>query len=165
MARNGWPTSIGIRGRLAPESVAGLARNTQGRFGLANHRFYGLRGEEEIAEVLKRYDENAKWPIGSDVSYSSHFAPQAFAAGWRLCSHTKEITEIVNKLRASHGLPPLDEWPMKTFELFVQRILTRTVCAPGFRSLSTDDIQDALKASGYIKFEFSRMHLKDDEED
>jgi len=27
--RNGWPTSVGIGGRLASESVAGLARITQ----------------------------------------------------------------------------------------------------------------------------------------
>lgn len=142
-----------------------FAPHIKGRFGMADHRFYGLRGEDEIATVLKRYDENAKWPIGGDTTYAAHFAPAAFAAGWRLTQHTKEIVEIVGQLRASRGLGPLGEWPMKTFELFVQRILTRIITRPGFKSLTREDTEEALEASGYIAFEFCRANLVDDEED
>lgn len=142
-----------------------FASHIKGRFGMADHPFYGLRGEDEIAAVLERYDNNAKWPVGSDTTYTAYFAPEAFANGWRLTQHTKEIIEVVEQLRAARGLGPLDEWPMKTFELLVQRILTRIVTRPGFKALTRADIEEALKASGYIAFEFCRANLVDDEED
>lgn len=142
-----------------------FAPHIKGRFGMADFHFYGPRGEVETAAVLKRYDENAKWPIGSETTYTAYFAPAAFASGWRLVQHTKEIREVVGQLRAAHGLGPLDEWPMKTFELFVQRILTRIVVRPGFTALTRADIEEALDASGYIPFEFCRANLIDDEDD
>ena len=141
-----------------------FASHIKGRFGMADHRFYGLRGEDEIAAVLMRYDDNAKWPVGSETTYTAHFAPHAFAAGWRLAQHTKEIVEIVGQLRAARGLGPLDEWPMKTFELFVQRILTRIVTRPGFQALTRANFDEALDASGYIPFEFCRANLVDEDD-
>lgn len=142
-----------------------LAPHLKGRFGMADHRFFGLCGEDEAGAVFKRYDDNAKWPIGSDVTYTQHFASKAYAQGWRLVHHTKEILEVVEQLRASHGLPPLEEWPMKSFELFVQRILTRVVTRPDFDGLTRDDILEALESSGYIKLERCRAHMTDDDEE
>lgn len=149
-----------------PERVrTEFSPHIKGRFGMADHHFYGLRGEIEIAAVLGRYDNNAKWPIGSDITYTQYFAPEAYAKGWRLAQHTKEIIEVVNELRAVHGLRPLEEWPMKIFELFVQRILTRIAVKPGFQGLTRDDIREALEASGYIALEYCRAHMVDDDED
>lgn len=53
---------------------------------------------------------------------------------------------------------------MKTCELFVQRILTRIVTRPGFNGLTRADIEEALKASGYVAFAFCRANLVDDED-
>jgi type II secretory pathway predicted ATPase ExeA len=155
---------IDVTGTEAERAREQVPAHIKGRFGMANHRFFGLRGEDEVASVLRRYDQNAKWPTGTDITYCAHFAPQAFASGWRLEHHTKEILEVIASLRAAHGLAPLEEWPMKTFELFVQRILTRIACQPGFSALTREQIQEALEACGYIRFEFSRAHLQDDDE-
>lgn len=139
-----------------------LGSHIKGRFGMADYHFRGLGGEDEIAQVLGRYDENAKWPLGSDTTYTAYFAREAYLNGFRLVKYTKQILEAIERLRAAHGLGPLDEWPMKTFELFVQRILTRIVTRPGFDGLTQADIEQALDESGYLALEFCRANLIDD---
>lgn len=152
-----------VTGVDAERARAQLPPHIKGRFGLADHHFHGLRGEEEIAAVLKRYDENAKWPVGSDITYTAHFAPAAYADGWRLAQHTKEIIEVVEALRAAYGLGPLGEWPMKSFELFVQRALTRVAVRPQFHGLAREDVSECLHTCGYIALEFARAHMADDD--
>ncbi len=139
-----------------------LGSHIKGRFGMADYHFRGHGGEDEIAQVLGRYDENAKWPLGSDTTYTAYFAREAYLNGFRLVKYTKQILEAIERLRAAHGLGPLDEWPMKTFELFVQRILTRIVTRPGFDGLTQADIEQALDESGYLALEFCRANLIDD---
>jgi len=50
------------------------------------HRMEGFGSSEEVAFVLAQYDSSSftEFPLGSGVCYSEFFAPQAFAAGWRL---------------------------------------------------------------------------------
>jgi hypothetical protein len=57
-----------------------------GRFMNSLHDFHGLRFKEEVAELLRAYDDvsQSEFPSGSGISYSEFFLPSAFKSGWRL---------------------------------------------------------------------------------
>lgn len=57
-----------------------------GRFMLHPRVFRSVSSVSDLIEVMKCYDdpEISEFPIGSGISYSQFFRPQAFQAGWRL---------------------------------------------------------------------------------
>lgn len=143
----------GVELELAKEHVTS---HVKGRFKLAKHFFHGLRGEDEVYYVFDRYDHKTEWPVGSGITYTQYFAPQAFAKGWRLATHTKQVLEAVEVARTTHGLAPGQEWPMKTFEGFVRHVLTVIAARPNFEGLTSEHIEEALEVSGYVALELCR---------
>jgi len=63
--RNGWPTSVGIGGRIASESVAALRRITHGLFRSTRQAF--LEQERSKAELKALMPEDAKQAIGHGI--------------------------------------------------------------------------------------------------
>lgn len=131
--------------------------HVRGRFLVRNHEFSGLNGVEEIGHALGRMDDHTEWPPGSGRSYACHFAEGAFAAGWRLRHHADQIYQRADALRKSNNLPTTWTWPMKSFEVCINFLLTHIACnRPGFDGFTDDDIDAALEAAGYIELELSR---------
>jgi hypothetical protein len=63
--RNGWPESIGIGGRLRPQSAAGIERNTQ-----AEIEWFGISTQEihnGIEKLVPKHDVDIK---SEDIYYS-----------------------------------------------------------------------------------------------
>jgi hypothetical protein len=128
-----------------------------GRFLIRKHEFTGLRDVEEAAYVLARYDEGTEWPPGSGVSYTQHFAPQAFLNGFRLSQYASRLWAAASNLRTEARLPDEWTWPMKTFEATVVYLLTVIAPrAPQFEGFTDEDLRTALYASGLIELELSR---------
>lgn len=46
--------------------------------------FHGCQKVDELATILQACDEGSEYPVGSGISYTAFFAPEAFAAGLRL---------------------------------------------------------------------------------
>lgn len=55
--------------------------------------FSGIRDEKDLGYFLEALDnaDEYKFPIGSGISYTEFYLPQAFAAGWRLGAQVDEI--------------------------------------------------------------------------
>ena len=131
--------------------------HVRGRFLIRRHEFGGLDGEAEVAHAMSRYDDNTEWPAGSGVSYSAHFANKAFAAGWRLRSHAIRLLEIAETQRTANRLATLWTWPMKSFEVCINFLLTNIVRRRAdFDGFTDEDLREALDASGFIELELSR---------
>lgn len=128
-----------------------------GRFLTRKHEMSGVKCPEDASYILDNYDSRTEWPIGSGISFSRHFAPSGFEAGWRLAHHANRMWEIAEKIRTEHRLASHWTWPMKSFEGAVAYLLT--VIAPrhtDFSGFSDDEIEEAIIAAGYAELELSR---------
>jgi hypothetical protein len=137
-----------------------------GRFLIRKHEFTGLQGAEEVAYVLARYDEGTEWPPGSGISFTQHYAPYAFASGFRLSHYAEKLWRAASNLRAEARLPETWTWAMKSFEATVVYLLT--IVAPRNRQFETftdEDLTEALYASGLVELELSRLTYNPKEQD
>ena len=132
-----------------------------GRFLVRKHEFTGLADVAEVAYALTRYDEGTEWPPGSGISYTSHFAPDAFANGFRLAQYAQALWDCAGHLRAEARLPAEWTWPMKSFEGTVVYLLTVIIPGtPGFEGFASEQLVQALQAAGLIELEKSRHTYK-----
>ena len=131
--------------------------HVRGRFLVRKHQFGGLDGIDEIDHALGRMDEHTEWPPGSKRSYTQHFAEKSFAAGWRFRQHAAQLYQRAIEMRARYNLPVAWTWPMKSFEVCINFLLTNIACKRSeFDGFSDEDIDTALHASGFIELEQSR---------
>jgi hypothetical protein len=131
--------------------------HVRGRFLVRRHEFGGLDGVTEIDHALGRMDEQTEWPPGSGRSYARHFAEEAFEAGWRFRQHAPQLHQRAAALRETYRLPKVWSWPMKSFEVCINFLLTNVACKrSGFDGFTDEDIDGALNASGFIELEMSR---------
>lgn len=94
------------------------------RFMLASERFHGIDGLEELAGVMAGYDEGTEWPAHSGLSFTAGVAPQAWAQGFRLEEHARELYDaLVDGLPPNYAGPL--EFPMKTVAHCCRQILLR----------------------------------------
>jgi hypothetical protein len=135
-----------------------------GRFLVRKHEFTGLRDIEDAAYVLARYDNATEWPPGSGISFTQHFAPQAFADGFRLSHFAQRLWTIASNIRAQARLPEIWTWPMKTFEGTIVHLLIKIASVtPQFAQFTDDDLLEAVYESGFIELELSRHMYKPSE--
>ncbi|MCD9127678.1 ATP-binding protein [Luteimonas fraxinea] len=130
-----------------------------GRFLVRRHEFKGLQDASDVAYVLNRYDEVTEWPRGSEISYTAHFAGEAFRDhGFRLSHYATRLWELASNLRAQERLPSPWTWAMKSFEAMVVHLLTIAIprAGPSFELLTDQQLLDALRVSGLLELEKSR---------
>jgi hypothetical protein len=60
--------------------------------------FKGCQSVEELTAILQACDEGSEYPAESGISYTAFFAPEAFAAGFRLAP----LAEVFWKVFAEH---------------------------------------------------------------
>lgn len=76
-----------------------------GRFLLKPLVFSGLNDVHELRETLQAYDDpgQSAYPIGTDISYTEFFMPQAFKGGWRLSDEAERIWDEFCKVAQRGG--------------------------------------------------------------
>ncbi|MBK6729048.1 MAG: ATP-binding protein [Xanthomonadales bacterium] len=143
----------------------GAPAHVHQRFLVRRHEFTGLNGPSECAHAMSRYDQHAFWPVDSGISYTRHFATAAFDSGWRLEHHAERLHEIASELRIAHRLPSRAwTWPMKSFEVCINILLT--IIAPSrsdFSGFTDDDLRMALNECAFIDLELSRTTIASEE--
>lgn len=68
------------------------------RFMVRSYAFNGIRNSKEMEYVLKGYDEDSEWPVGSGKSFTAYFFPRAFKAGFRISETADDLWEIFFEL-------------------------------------------------------------------
>lgn len=76
-----------------------------GRFMLHPRVFKGVSCLADLIEVMKCYDdaEISEFPVGSGISYSQFFRPDAFRAGWRLVREAGPCWAAFSAEAGKHG--------------------------------------------------------------
>ncbi|HDR9000096.1 TPA: ATP-binding protein [Burkholderia vietnamiensis] len=71
------------------------------RFMLASAPFHGVRTVDELAYVMRGYDEGSEWPAGSGCSFTAGLAPRPWAGGFRMADQAEALM-----LAMQDALPP-----------------------------------------------------------
>ena len=122
-----------------------------GRFMVHERQFHGIRSMRELHQCLKAYDETTEYPAGSGRSFTSHFFPEAWKRGWRLCKESEMIWGAIREGAAEVGLATIKEVPMQ----YVCRIIENILKYYGPLSSSSSNLtpanfKDAVVRSGLI---------------
>lgn len=140
-------------------------RHIFGRYFINSHHYTGLLWDVPVADqpyqkmsdvalAFLEYDKELIWPEGSGISFTQHYAPKAWANGWRLGSQIDRIRKVMDEVRAEVGLPPAVTWPMLTFEKFVYMVLVRIAMEDeDFLELSEAQVREVLFRVGYLEIE------------
>ena len=97
-------------------------RHLAARFLSAYAPFNGLRSAQEIEFALAGYDEDSEWPPSSGTTYTSYFAPEAYARGFRLSDSADLLWQSMIALLPSE-VSSVREFPMKHVALSAERAL------------------------------------------
>lgn len=94
------------------------------RFILAAAPFHGVRSIEELAYVMRGYDEGSEWPPGSGCSFTAGLAPRPWAGGFRMERQADVLMQALTDLLPPRYAGPID-FPMKTVAQVCRHTLLR----------------------------------------
>ncbi|WP_181917007.1 ATP-binding protein [Paraburkholderia sp. BL27I4N3] len=92
------------------------------RFMLASEPFHGVRSVDELAYVMRGYDDGSEWPPGSGCSFTAGLAPRPWAGGFRMEHQADSLMQAMNETLPSHYSGPTD-FPMKTVAQACRHVL------------------------------------------
>lgn len=163
-------TDAELHGADAVEAIA--PPHVNGRFFVDRHPFTGLLwtipDEErtkydacDVALAFREYDEILRWPEPDGPTCTHAFARKAYENGYRLEHDIDKIKAGIETLCAREGLAVPKDWLMQSFEPFVFIVLTQIAGKdPQFAGLTSEQIQDALKASAFAWYEHFRQRVR-----
>lgn len=92
------------------------------RFMLAAEPFHGVRDVDELAYVMRGYDEGSEWPPGSGCSFTAGLAPRPWAGGFRMAHHAGALMHAMHETLPMRYAGPVD-FPMKTVAQTCRHVL------------------------------------------
>jgi hypothetical protein len=94
------------------------------RFMLASEPFHGVRSTDELAYVIRGYDDGSEWPAGSGCSFTAGLAPRPWAGGFRMEHQADSLMRAMIETLPSHYSGPTD-FPMKTVAQSCRHVLLK----------------------------------------
>ncbi len=133
--------------------IAEGKRQIVGRFMTDTYMFLPLTGITDFEAAVECYDLHLHHPIGGP-SFTAHFAPIPWAAGYRLASDADVIYGRIAQARTDNGLPEGQGMTMQGFTTLMNHILIHLLpnLKPG-EHLNPDDIDKAIVATNCMIFE------------
>ncbi|MDR8032108.1 ATP-binding protein [Burkholderia cenocepacia] len=118
-------------------ALAGSA-HVAARFMLAAEPFHGVRTTDELAYVMRGYDEGSEWPPGSGRSFTAGLAPRPWAGGLRMEHHAGALMQAMLDRLPPRYAGPID-FPMKTVAQSCRHILLRIAGGADVDAVTTAD--------------------------
>lgn len=133
-----------------------------GRFMVHDFTFNGLIDVAAMTHSLMCYDEASEFPEKSGRSFTQHYFPDAFAAGWRLASIAPDLWREFMDITAKHALSRYEEVPMQYFARAVDTILRTIGPESGVvPKISKSHLNKIIMEVGYA--DFRKNGIKDEE--
>lgn len=133
--------------------IAEGKRQIVGRFMADTYAFQPLTGITDFKAAVECYDLHLHHPLNGP-SFTEHFAPVPWAAGYRLASDADIIFERIAQARTNNGLPDGSGMTMQGFTTLMNHILIQLL--PNLKAgeqLNPDDIDEAIVATNCMIFE------------
>ncbi|OFE42481.1 ATP-binding protein [Acinetobacter towneri] len=94
------------------------------RFFTGDYRFKGIKTLQEIAFILRSYEEDSEWPVGSGTTYLEYFAPIGYKKGNRLINYAELIWDGFQKSYPQKAYKKNQfEIPMQHLALLIEKTL------------------------------------------
>ena len=138
---------------LATTFIAEGKRQIVGRFMTDIYMFQPLVGITDFAAAVECYDLHLHHPANGP-SFTAHYAPEPWAAGYRLASDADIIDGRMAQARTDNGLPEGQGMTMQGFTTLMNYILIHLL--PSLKAgehLNPDDIDAAIVATHCMIFE------------
>lgn len=138
---------------VASTFIAEGKRQIVGRFMVDTYVFQPLTGITDFKAAVECYDLHLHHPANGP-SFTAHFAPIPWAAGYRLASDADLIYARIVQARTDNGLPDGPGMTMQGFTTLMNYILIHLLpkLKPG-QHLHPDDIDEAIVATNCMIFE------------
>lgn len=94
------------------------------RFMLAAAPFHGVRNVDELAYVMRGYDDGSEWPPDSGCSFTAGLAPRPWAGGFRMAHQAGALMQAMHEALPPRYAGPTD-FPMKTVAQACRHVLLR----------------------------------------
>ncbi len=125
-----------------------------GRFTGDSYEYTGLKGLLEIRPALKSFGAQT-W---QGRTFLEEFAPCAVAEGWSIEQQAGDFWDAVTALRGQNSLGPDEPFPMMCFDTATYYLMVRVAREnQRFKRFTPDDFMTALKLSGLVALEKSRL--------
>ena len=129
------------------------APQVKSRFLTRYHRVHGIRGVEDAALFLERFEDEVEMAPGAGISLPRHVAPALYETKFRMRYASEMLWEQGSRIRVAAGHSPKDEWPMKSFWLIAFHLTTRTICQVGFSDFNVEQVVQAIRFSDLAVFD------------
>ena len=117
------------------------------------YAFQPLIGVGDFEAAVECYDQHLRHPADGP-SFTEHFAPKAWAAGYQLASDCGTIYGRIAKARGDNGLPDSHGMTMQGFTTLMNYILIHLLPNLGAgQSLNPEDIDAAIVSTNCMIFE------------
>lgn len=138
---------------VATTFIAEGKRQIVGRFMVDTYVFQPLTGVTDFEAAVECYDLHLHHP-SDGPSFTEHFAPLPWAAGYRLASDAVPIYSRIAQARTDNGLPDGQGMTMQGFTTLMNYILIHLVSnlKPG-EQLNLDDVDHAIVTTNCMVFE------------
>lgn len=133
--------------------IAEGKRQIVGRFMADTYVFQPLTGIMDFKAAVECYDLHLHHPVNGP-SFTQHFAPVPWAAGYRLASDADMIFGRIVQARANSGLPDGSGMTMQGFTTLMNYVLIQLL--PNLKAggqLNPADIDEAIVATNCMIFE------------
>lgn len=122
------------------------------RFMLHEYHFRGLRSLNDLEYCLHGFDMS-EFPKASGISFSAHYFPKPFNAGWRAVSLSSYIWDAFVEIQDTNGGKKRMEIPMEFFTRTVERIFLQYANTPvHIDEITYRHIKNAIESTGYIDY-------------
>lgn len=138
----GQPELEGMRSAM----IKGKKREIVGRFMTGFHELKGIENVEDLKRMYESIDTGSEYPIGSKISYSQYFVPNAFSHGWRLTDHTERVWTCIRKSLHSDGYTVPNQIDMQAMMAFVRYLLSELSAMDDDHLELTDSMIEAMLA-------------------
>lgn len=128
-------------------------RQIVGRFMADTYAFQPLTGITDFKAAVDCYDLHLHYPAGGP-SFTAHFAPLPWEAGYRLSSDAQMIYERIVQARLDNGLPEGQGMTMQGFTTLLNSILINLL--PNLQvgdKLQDKDVDQSIVATNCMIFE------------
>jgi len=126
-----------------------------GRFMVKGHGIAGIQTLEECRIVIAAYDDQARFPAGTNWSFTRYFATTAFEHGWRLAALAEPVWEALMLARASAGLQGAPNVPMQVLVTVARALLVRAGEMGSERpEFDKETVQALITLAGYPDLEY-----------
>jgi len=131
-----------------------------GRFMVHVYNFEGVKNANDIRTCLIGYDDQAKYPAGTDWTFTRFFFPDLFEEGFRLQNHAEELLDIFKEIRREHGINSALEIPMQYLIRTIEYCLENFgIEGEDLKVISRANWKEAIRRSGYIDAEIYKNML------